>query len=98
MIFIDNKNAVISYEIIARGTIDEVVVYPRNFLAKILDVNASAVILAHNHPSGNLEPSEADLELTLKLKKVLESIHVMLLDHLIVAKNGFFSFNEKNLL
>src|SRR5574344_1230069 len=98
VIYLDNSNKIINYEIIATGTINEVAVYPRNLIEKVLNNNAMGIIIAHNHPSGELEPSDFDIELTENIKKSLISIDVILLDHLIVSETKFFSFNENKYL
>jgi DNA repair protein RadC len=98
IIFLDNKNGIIGYESLSKGTIDEVVVYPRKLVERVLHHNAVGIILAHNHPSGDLQPSDMDKAITVNFKNVLMAIEVTLLDHLIISKNGFFSFNQHGLL
>jgi DNA repair protein RadC len=94
-LFLDTRHRVISYEELFRGTIDGAMVYPREVLKRALHHNASAVIVAHNHPSGVSEPSEADRGITLKLSKALALIDVRLLDHLIVSRGGHVSLAER---
>ncbi|HEX5420272.1 MAG TPA: DNA repair protein RadC [Gammaproteobacteria bacterium] len=94
-LFLDTRHRVISYEELFRGTIDGAMVYPREVLKRALHHNASAVIVAHNHPSGVSEPSEADRSITLKLSKALALIDVRLLDHLIVSRGGHVSLAER---
>lgn len=80
-----------------QGTLNQTAVYPREVVKEVLKNNAGAVILAHNHPSGKLEPSQVDRQLTERLKKALELIDVRVLDHLIVgpsADTTSYSFAE----
>jgi DNA repair protein RadC len=97
VILLNNKHGVIQYKQMFRGTIDGASVYPREVVKEALTYNASAVILAHNHPSGNAEPSRADITITAKLKEALALIDVRVLDHLIVGED-VVSFAERGLL
>ena len=81
-----------------RGSITQTAVYPREILKEAISRNASALIVAHNHPSGNPDPSDADKELTKILIKTLELVDIPLLDHLIISNRGFFSFSDKGLI
>jgi DNA repair protein RadC len=99
VIFLDAQNRVICSEEMFRGTLSQTAVYPREVLKKVLQHNAAAVILAHNHPSGVAEPSQADQQLTRALQKALELIDVRVLDHFVIAGNTRpLSFAERNLL
>lgn len=99
VIFLSSQNTVIKAEILFSGTLTETSVYPREVVRRALELNASAVILAHNHPSGVAEPSRADEFLTLKLKEALQLIDVRILDHMVVAKGVLVtSFAERGLL
>ncbi|MDR0675618.1 MAG: hypothetical protein LBF97_01070, partial [Elusimicrobiota bacterium] len=98
VIYLDNANKILNYEIIANGTVNEVTIYPRNLIEKILQNNAMGIIISHNHPTKELEPSQFDKDLTENIKNSLMSIDVSLLDHLIVSDEGFFSFAENQLL
>jgi len=80
------------------GTLDAASVYPREVIKTVLNANAAAVIIAHNHPSGNPEPSQADIALTQRLKESLQIVDVRLLDHLVIGGNSSVSFAERNLL
>lgn len=91
------QNQLISYEELFSGSINGASVYPREVVKLVINANASAVIFAHNHPSGNLDPSEADRNLTRQLKKALSLIDVRVLDHIIVG-DGTFSMAEKGLI
>jgi len=96
-LFMDNRNRVITFEKLFRGTIDGASVYPREVVKACLRHNSAAVILAHNHPSGVAEPSVADERITKRLKDALALIDVRVLDHLIVGEE-VVSFAERGLL
>lgn len=101
MILLDNQHRVLGFENIFRGTIDGTSVYPREIVKTVLAHNAAAVILAHNHPSGNPEPSSADKALTNRLRESLLLIDVRVLDHIIVggcSQTQTVSFAERGLL
>lgn len=97
-LFLDNQHRLLSFDEMFRGTIDCASVYPREVVKSALLLNASAVIFAHNHPSGNCVPSQPDKEITDKLKNALELIGVRVLDHIIVGKGKPFSFAEQGLI
>ncbi len=97
-VFVNAKNEVIGYKIIQEGTIDNVAVHPRKIIKSALDNNASGIILIHNHPSGHPQPSEADKQITKEITKISSTMDLRLLDHLIVGKNGYFSFHDHGLL
>ena len=96
-LFLDNRNRVIAFDELFRGTIDGASVYPREVVKACLSHNAAAVIFAHNHPSGIAEPSLADEKITHRLKEALILIDVRVLDHLIVGET-VVSFAERGLL
>lgn len=96
-IFLDNRHRVIQYEELFTGTIDSASVYPREVVKKVLEHNASAIILAHNHPSGIAEPSQADQQITERLKQALALIDVRVLDHFIIG-DTIVSFTERGIL
>jgi len=96
-LFLDNKHRVIKYEELFRGTIDGASVHPREVVRRVLHHNAAAIILAHNHPSGNADPSQSDMQITNKLKQALEMIDVRVLDHFIIG-DEMVSFAERGLL
>ncbi len=87
VLFLDNKHRVIAYEELFYGTIDSSSVHPRIIAQKALQVNAAAVVVAHNHPSGVAEPSRADESITLRIKDALALVNVLLLDHIVVGEN-----------
>ncbi len=98
MLFLDNQHRVLKFEELFQGTIDSATVHPREVIRKTIQYNAAAVIFAHNHPSGQIEPSQADINLTNQLKSALKLIEVRVLDHIIVAKHQTTSFAERGLL
>ncbi|MEJ2060707.1 MAG: DNA repair protein RadC [Gammaproteobacteria bacterium] len=97
VLFLDNRHRVIDYEPLFTGTIDGASVHPREVVRRVLHHNAAAVILAHNHPSGVAEPSQADVSLTQRLKDALALIDVRVLDHIVVGDNAV-SLAERGLL
>lgn len=97
-IFLDVQNRVIAVEELFTGTLTQTSVYPREVVKRVLHFNAAAIIFAHNHPSGNTEPSEADKTITDILKRALRLIDVNVLDHFIVAGSAITSFSERGLL
>jgi len=84
-LFLDNRHRVLRFDELFRGTIDGTSVYPREIVKQALQVNAAAVILAHNHPSGVAEPSQADERITRRVRSALELVDIRLLDHLIIG-------------
>ncbi|MCK5844683.1 MAG: DNA repair protein RadC [Victivallales bacterium] len=98
VIYLNARNRVLAYEIINEGTVDRAVVYPRNIVREALRNNASALILAHNHPSGECDPSAHDIALTDSLIKALKTVDVSVLDHLIIGAGDHFSFAESKIL
>ncbi|HEX4025075.1 MAG TPA: DNA repair protein RadC [Steroidobacteraceae bacterium] len=95
---LDNRHRLIAFDELFRGTIDGASVHPREVVKQALARNAAAVILAHNHPSGVAEPSQADQLITQRLRDALQLVDIRVLDHLIVADNGCLSFAERGLL
>ncbi len=98
VLFLDSQHRLIEYVEMFRGTIDSASVYPREVIKEALKLNAAAVIISHNHPSGNPEPSTADKALTMRLKEALALVDVRTLDHIIVAGADTTSFAERGLL
>ncbi len=92
VIFLNQKNGVLAYREMFKGTVNASSVHPREVVKAALRHNAAAVILAHNHPSGCVEPSPDDLKLTGELSGILKVIDVRVVDHLIVGGNGYYSF------
>jgi len=97
-LYLDNRHRVLQFTEIFRGTIDGTSVYPREVVKEALAVNAAAVILAHNHPSGVAEPSQADERITRRLKSALELVDIRLLDHLIIGDGSSTSLATRGLL
>lgn len=98
VLFLDSQNRIIEYREMFRGSIAQTSVYPREVVKEALQLNAAAVILSHNHPSGVGEPSRADEYLTQTLKSALALVDVRVLDHLVVAAGTVVSFAERGLL
>ena len=98
VLFLDSRNRLLAAEELFRGTLAQTVVYPREVVRRALERNAAAVILAHNHPSGLAEPSQADRTLTDALQRALRCLDIPVLDHLIVAGGRRYSFAENGLL
>lgn len=98
VMFLDAQNRLIRMEEMFRGTLTQASVYPREIVKRALELQAAAVVLAHNHPSGAAEPSRADEFLTQTLKSALALIDVRVLDHLVVARHDVVSFAERGLL
>lgn len=97
-IFLDTRHRIITFEPLFRGTVDGAAVYTREILKRALYHNASAVIVGHNHPSGDCEPSEADRSITIRIKRSLALVDICLLDHLIVSPGVCQSLAERGLL
>ena len=98
LFFLDTKNTLIADEAQASGTVDHVPVYPREVVKRALELNASALILVHNHPSGDPTPSEADIVMTQKIKDAVEVMGITLHDHLIIGKSCELSFRSEGYL
>lgn len=98
ILFLDRKNVLIGDERQARGTVDHVPVYPREVVKRALELNASAVILAHNHPSGDPTPSQADIDMTRRVNAALGAVNIALHDHLVIGKSRDASFRAMGLL
>jgi len=98
IIFLSANNKYLGDEIIFLGTIDRSQIYPREIVKSVLKYNAKSVIFSHNHPSGNPKPSQADLEMTKKLKKILEPLEVRVLDHIIITPEKYYSFLEEGII
>ncbi|HNW45325.1 MAG TPA: DNA repair protein RadC [Elusimicrobiales bacterium] len=96
--FLDTRNQEIKRDIVSIGTLNYNLVHPREVFEPAVKNLAASIIVAHNHPSGCLEPSDEDLSLTKRLVQAGKLLGIELLDHVIVAKGGFCSFKEKNLL
>ncbi len=98
ILFLDRKNRLIADEVQQRGTIDHTAVYPREVIKRALELSASALILVHNHPSGDSTPSQADIEMTREIRGTAERLGIALHDHLVIARSGHSSFKTLGLL
>ena len=98
LLFLDRKNALISDEVQQQGTIDHTPLYTREVVKRALELGASALIVVHNHPSGDPTPSQGDIKMTRDVRDALEKIGVTLHDHLVIGRNGHESFRARGLL
>lgn len=98
VLYLDRKNTLIADEEQAKGTVDHVPVYPREVAKRALELNASALILVHNHPSGDPTPSESDITMTTQIATAAEALGITLHDHLIIGKSRELSFKTEGLL
>jgi DNA repair protein RadC len=97
-VFLDTRHRVLAFEEMFFGTIDGASVHPRVVVQRALELNAAAVIFAHNHPSGVAEPSNSDASLTRRLREALSLVDIRVLDHIVVGNEGTTSFAERGLL
>jgi DNA repair protein RadC len=98
VLFLDHRNHLLAFEILQEGTVDHTAVYPREVLKRALELHATGMILAHNHPAGSLEASEGDKQLTRQIGTAARALGVTVHDHLILAAEGHFSFRQAGLL
>jgi len=98
ILLLDRANKVISPEMISEGGVSGTVADPKKIFRIVLEKNGSSVILCHNHPSGNIEPSEADIRLTRKLKEAGSLLDIQVLDHLIIGDDKYYSFADENMI
>ena len=98
ILFLDRKNVLVADEPQAKGTVDHVPVYPREVVKRALELNASALILVHNHPSGDPSPSSADIAMTTQIRQAASALGIVLHDHVIIGKERDFSFRADGLL
>lgn len=98
VLYLDRKNVLIADEEQARGTVDHVPVYPREIIRRALELNASAMILVHNHPSGDPTPSDSDITMTARIAQAADSMGITIHDHLIIGKSRELSFRSEGLL
>lgn len=97
-LFLDRKLRLISDELLHQGTVSQAPFYPREIIKRLLDLGASSLVLVHNHPSGNPNPSNSDIEATRRLKTALAILEIDLHDHVIVSHNTYVSMRSKNLI
>ncbi|MGC1109179.1 MAG: DNA repair protein RadC, partial [Methylovirgula sp.] len=98
ILFLDKKNGLIADEVQSIGTVDHAPVYPREIMRRALELNATALILVHNHPSGEPSPSTIDIQLTNQIVALGKSLNVAVHDHLIIGREGFASFKGLQLI
>lgn len=98
VMFLNSRHQLLMFEELFAGSVDRAQVYPREVLRRALSYNSAAVVLAHNHPSGNPEPSASDVRLTERLKRLLAEVDVRLLDHLVVGRSKAVSLAERGLI
>lgn len=98
VLFLDKKNQLLADELMGQGTVDHAPVYPREIAKRALELHASALILVHNHPSGDPTPSRADIDMTREIIDALAPLDILVHDHLIAAKQGVTSFKSQGLI
>ena len=98
VLYLSSSNEVIEFEENSAGTLDRSSVYPREIYKRVINLNAKSIILAHNHPSDNITPSKSDIELTNEIAKGLKNFGALLIEHIIITKNSYFSFLEEGLI
>jgi DNA repair protein RadC len=98
VVFLNKSNMILGIEELARGTVDEASIYPREVIRTAISMGATAVIFVHNHPSGNLKPSQKDIDVTNKLKAACQSVDIAPLDHIIISPHGHISLKGEKLL
>jgi DNA repair protein RadC len=98
VVFLNRANKILHHEIISEGGITGTVADPRIILRKALEHNATGIILSHNHPSGNLKPSKQDEDITHKIREAAKYFDIVIIDHIIVSDEGYFSFADEGLL
>jgi len=98
VVFLNKANRINNFEIVSTGGITGTVADPRVILKKALEVDATSIVLCHNHPSGSLKPSKADEDLTFKIKEAAKYFDIRVMDHIIVSEDGFYSFSDEGIL
>jgi len=98
VLYLNRKNVLIADELQQRGTIDHTPVYPREVIKRALELDASALIMVHNHPSGDTTPSRADIDMTKRIQSIARPLSIELHDHIIVGRKGYYSFKNTGLL
>lgn len=98
VLFLNHRHALIADEVMQRGTINHTPVYPREIVKRALELSAAAVILLHNHPSGDATPSKADIEVTRKIIEAAGTVNVTVHDHVIITEGGHYSFKSAGLI
>ncbi len=98
VLFLDRKNVLIADEVLNRGTVDHAPVYPREIMKRALELSSSAIILVHNHPSGDPTPSKADIAMTREIVTAAKALGIAIHDHLVIGRAGHASFKALGLL
>jgi len=98
IVTLDGSSKIIEYRVIHIGTLNQSIVHPREVFRSAIQDNAAGIVIAHNHPSGTLEASRADIQITQRLKEVSKLVGIELLDHVILSKEGYYSFSDEGLL
>ncbi|MBT6093517.1 MAG: DNA repair protein RadC [Rhodospirillaceae bacterium] len=98
IVFLNTKNMVIADEVQQQGTVNHTPVYPREVIKRALELGATALIMVHNHPSGDPTPSQADIDMTLEISEAGEKLGIVLHDHIVISKRGHSSFKEMGLI
>ncbi len=98
ILFLNHKNRLLADEVQQTGTVNHTPVYPREVVKRALELSASAIILAHNHPSGDCTPSQADIDITRKIGEAATAVGIQLHDHLVIAADAHFSFRAHGML
>ncbi len=98
ILFLDRKNAMIADEVQQRGTVDHTPVYPREVVKRALELGASAIVMVHNHPSGDPTPSKADIEMTRQVRDAGKALGVTVHDHLVISRGGHASLKSMGLI
>ena len=98
ILFLDNRNRLLADEAQAKGTVNHTPVYPREVVKRALELHATAIILVHNHPSGDPSPSQADIDMTKEIKKAASTLSIVLHDHVVIGNGQWLSFRKIGLL
>ena len=98
VIYLSSSNEVIAFEESSSGTLDRSSIYPREIYKRVIKENAKSIIIAHNHPSGNTCPSKCDIDITNEIAKGLKNFGALLLEHIIITRDSYFSFLEEGLI
>lgn len=98
VLFLDSKNRLLRDEMVSEGSVNEAPIYPREIMRRALEVGATALILAHNHPSGDAQPSEGDIRSTRRVAEAAQALDIRIHDHVIVARSGWSSFRMLGLI
>lgn len=98
VVFLNRSNKIKHFDILSKGGLTQTIVDPRIVFLKAIEVQATSIVLCHNHPSGNLKPSKADEEITAKLKSAGKLLDINVIDHLIVSDEGYYSFADEGMI